>query len=171
MKIRDADGVVFDLPQHVATGLARSASNTFELVVDEPEETEQQEDQADRDRTPRSPAQDVHDGPPTSAWKNPAIAKWAKDHGVDLGTATKKDDMLAAIAAHATATTAVALDAVLTPAGQTPLIVDEAAPATEDDDEPDEAADDVAAPLADDEDDNLEPDDPEPEDNQSAGKD
>lgn len=167
MKIRDADGVVFDLPRHVATGLARSASNTFELVVDEPEETEPQEAS---DNAPRTPAPDVHDGPPTLAWKNLAIAKWAKDHGVDLGGATKKDDMLAAIAAHATARTAVALDAVLTPAGQAPVIVDEAASATEDDDELDQVAADVHA-LADDEDDNLEPDDPEPEDDQSADKD
>lgn len=168
MKIRDADGIVFDLPPHVATGLARSASNTFELVIDEQEATEPQQAS---DNAPRTPAQDVHDGPPTLAWKNLAIAKWAKDHGVDLGGATKKDDMLAAIAAHATAKAAAALDAVLTPAGQTPVIVDEAAPATEDDDEPDQAPTDVAAVLADDEDDNLEPDDPEPVDDQSADRD
>lgn len=36
---------------------------------------------------------------PTSDWKNPEIEKWASDHGVDLGGATKKADMLAAIAA------------------------------------------------------------------------
>ena len=171
MKIRDADGTVFDLPKHVATGLARSASNTFQLVVDEPTEAEQPESSVESDNTPRTPAQDVPDGPPTLAWKNQAIAKWAKGHGIDLGGATKKDAMLAAIAAHATAKTAVALDAVLTPAGQAPLIVDEAAPATEDDDELDQVAADVAAALADDEDDNLEPDDPEPEDDQSPDRD
>lgn len=39
------------------------------------------------------------DGTPTSDWKNAEIETWASDHGVDLGGATKKADMLAAIAA------------------------------------------------------------------------
>lgn len=36
---------------------------------------------------------------PTSDWKNPAIKDWAQAHDVDLGDATTKADMLAAIAA------------------------------------------------------------------------
>jgi len=35
---------------------------------------------------------------PTSDWKNADIEAWAEDHGVDLGGATKKADMLDAIA-------------------------------------------------------------------------
>jgi hypothetical protein len=35
---------------------------------------------------------------PTSDWKNAEIEDWAKTHGVDLGEATKKADMLDAIA-------------------------------------------------------------------------
>jgi hypothetical protein len=34
---------------------------------------------------------------PTSDWKNADIEQWASDHGVDLGGATKKADMLDAI--------------------------------------------------------------------------
>lgn len=34
---------------------------------------------------------------PTSDWKNADIEQWASDHGIDLGGATKKADMLAAI--------------------------------------------------------------------------
>jgi hypothetical protein len=34
---------------------------------------------------------------PDDSWKNADIAAWAQDHGVDLGGATKKADMLAAI--------------------------------------------------------------------------
>jgi hypothetical protein len=37
------------------------------------------------------------DDAPDETWKNAAIEDWAKDHGVDLGDATKKADMLAAI--------------------------------------------------------------------------
>lgn len=155
MQIRDADGIVFDLPQHVATGLVRSRSNTFELVTDE---TEAQTDTG----TPAPPV----DEKPTRTWTNPQIAKWAKDHDVDLAGATKKDDMLRAITAADIAQTAVRLDEVLTPPGQDRVIVDDTG------DEPDEISsgdgDDIPA---EDEDDNLEPDDPEPEDDESDGKD
>jgi hypothetical protein len=34
---------------------------------------------------------------PDESWKNADIKTWAEDHGVDLGDATKKADMLAAI--------------------------------------------------------------------------
>jgi hypothetical protein len=34
---------------------------------------------------------------PDESWKNADIKAWAEDHGVDLGDATKKADMLAAI--------------------------------------------------------------------------
>jgi hypothetical protein len=37
------------------------------------------------------------DDAPDTTWKNAAIKDWAEDHGVDLGDATKKADMLAAI--------------------------------------------------------------------------
>jgi len=37
------------------------------------------------------------DDAPTSDWKNADIEAWAEAHGVDLGGATKKADMLAAI--------------------------------------------------------------------------
>lgn len=37
------------------------------------------------------------DDAPDETWKNADIQEWAKDHGVDLGDATKKADMLAAI--------------------------------------------------------------------------
>lgn len=36
---------------------------------------------------------------PTSDWKNAEIKSWAETHGIDLGDATTKADMLAAIAA------------------------------------------------------------------------
>lgn len=36
---------------------------------------------------------------PTSDWKNDDIRRFAEDNSIDLGGATKKDDMLAAIAA------------------------------------------------------------------------
>lgn len=42
---------------------------------------------------PASPGTDA----PTAEWKNADIEKWAKKHQVDLGDATKKADMLAAI--------------------------------------------------------------------------
>ncbi len=34
---------------------------------------------------------------PDESWKNADIKAWAEDHGVDLGDASKKADMLAAI--------------------------------------------------------------------------
>lgn len=34
---------------------------------------------------------------PDASWKNDDIKEWAESHGVDLGNATKKADMLAAI--------------------------------------------------------------------------
>jgi hypothetical protein len=37
------------------------------------------------------------EGAPTSTWKNADIEAWAEANGVDLGGATKKADMLAAI--------------------------------------------------------------------------
>lgn len=36
---------------------------------------------------------------PDSGWKNADIVQYAEDNSIDLGGATKKDDMLAAIAA------------------------------------------------------------------------
>lgn len=35
---------------------------------------------------------------PDKTWKNEDIVQYAGDHGIDLGEATKKDDMLAVIA-------------------------------------------------------------------------
>jgi sialic acid synthase SpsE len=40
---------------------------------------------------------ELTEGAPDDSWKNADIKKWAEDHGVDLGDATKKADMLAAI--------------------------------------------------------------------------
>jgi hypothetical protein len=37
------------------------------------------------------------DAAPDESWKNADIKAWAEDHAVDLGDATKKADMLAAI--------------------------------------------------------------------------
>lgn len=37
---------------------------------------------------------------PDDSWKNADIKAWAESHEVDLGDATKKADMLAAIQAH-----------------------------------------------------------------------
>jgi len=42
---------------------------------------------------------DDADATPTSDWKNAEIKSWAESRGVDLGDATTKADMLAAIAA------------------------------------------------------------------------
>lgn len=39
-------------------------------------------------------------GEPTDAWKNADIETYALERGIDLAGATKKDDMLAAIADH-----------------------------------------------------------------------
>jgi hypothetical protein len=39
------------------------------------------------------------EGEPDGSWKNDEIKTWAEAHGVDLGGATKKADMLAAIQA------------------------------------------------------------------------
>ena len=39
------------------------------------------------------------EGVPNDSWKNDEIKTWAEAHGVDLGGATKKADMLAAIQA------------------------------------------------------------------------
>lgn len=47
---------------------------------------------------PADPDQEAGDEPDES-WKNADIAAWAEDHEVDLAGATKKADMLAAIAA------------------------------------------------------------------------
>jgi hypothetical protein len=44
---------------------------------------------------------DVDDDTPTSDWKNAEIRDWAEAQGVDLGGATTKADMLAAIDAAA----------------------------------------------------------------------
>jgi hypothetical protein len=41
----------------------------------------------------------VHELTPTSDWKNAEIKDWAATHEIDLGDATTKADMLAAIAA------------------------------------------------------------------------
>lgn len=170
MKIKDADGTVFDLPKAVATGLARSASNTFELVVDEPEDTGTPGEPEPARTAPATPPPADPAEAPTQAWTNARIAAWAKGR-VDLGSATKKDDMLAAIAAASIAQTAAALDAALTPDGQDPVITgaeledDGAGPDDQDTDEPAPAD---AGDLAEDEDDTLEPDDPEPEDDEPA---
>ena len=44
-------------------------------------------------------AAEVREGNPDEGWKNDEIKTWAEAHGVDLGGATKKADMLAAIQA------------------------------------------------------------------------
>jgi hypothetical protein len=49
-------------------------------------------------------AEEPEEGPleedaPNESWKNDEIKTWAETHGVDLGGATKKADMLAAIQA------------------------------------------------------------------------
>jgi len=42
---------------------------------------------------------DLPEGEPDDSWKNDQIKAWAAAHDVDLGGATNKGDMLAAIAA------------------------------------------------------------------------
>lgn len=50
------------------------------------------------------PAEEVElsDDSPSESWKNDEIKSWAEAQGVDLGGATKKADMLAAIQAAGT---------------------------------------------------------------------
>lgn len=45
------------------------------------------------------PAEEQPEGEPNESWKNDEIKTWAEAHEVDLGGATKKADMLAAIQA------------------------------------------------------------------------
>jgi len=45
------------------------------------------------------PSEEPREGDPDETWKNDEIKAWAEAHGVDLGGATKKADMLAAIQA------------------------------------------------------------------------
>jgi hypothetical protein len=50
---------------------------------------------------PKEAPKEETEGPsPDETWKNADIKEWAESHGVDLGDATKKADMLAAIQAH-----------------------------------------------------------------------
>lgn len=39
---------------------------------------------------------------PDESWKAPELKAYAKENGIDLGSATRKDDILAALAAAAT---------------------------------------------------------------------
>jgi len=57
------------------------------------------DDTEDAAAVPASPVADA----PTEEWKNADIKEWALAHDVDLGDATKKADMLAAIAAAGSA--------------------------------------------------------------------
>lgn len=47
-----------------------------------------------------APKEDAEGPSPDESWKNADIKEWAEAHEVDLGDATKKADMLAAIQAH-----------------------------------------------------------------------
>ncbi|ORJ92581.1 hypothetical protein A6F55_23740 [Prescottella equi] len=46
-------------------------------------------------------APEIPDGAPTDKWKVPALKAYADREGIDLDGVTKKDEILAAIAAHA----------------------------------------------------------------------
>lgn len=46
------------------------------------------------------PEEDEKSDFPDESWHVNTIKKWAKDHGIDLGDATRKADLLAAIQAH-----------------------------------------------------------------------
>jgi hypothetical protein len=47
---------------------------------------------------PAPPDEETVDGEPNDGWTNAQIQAYATEHGIDLGGATKKADMLAAIA-------------------------------------------------------------------------
>lgn len=79
-RVRAKSGEVFDLPDSVATGLA-GGSDGWELVTDE----------------------HVDDEPKPLEKRTAAELKaHADEHGIDLGDATKKADILAAILAAPT---------------------------------------------------------------------
>jgi hypothetical protein len=69
------------VPDAVAAEYQRMLAGDSEPVAEEPEE---------------GPADDAS---PDQSWKNDDIKAWADAHEVDLGDATKKADMLAAIQA------------------------------------------------------------------------
>lgn len=56
----------------------------------------------DTDPAPVDPPVVIPEGDPVEAWKNDQIEAFAAREGIDLGDATKKADMLAAIAAART---------------------------------------------------------------------
>lgn len=90
MKIRDTTtGKAFDLPKHVATGLARSKSNAYELVTDEPADTTQQTGTGG-------------DTVPTSSATVAQLKAYAQENDIDLGGASRKADIWAAVSAALT---------------------------------------------------------------------
>jgi hypothetical protein len=76
-KIVGPSGVLVEAPKHVASGLVRGG---YAKYVED---------------------QDEASGTPDATWKVAELKAYADEHGVDLGDATKKADILTAIEAAA----------------------------------------------------------------------
>lgn len=78
-KIKGPSGVIVECPKHVASGLVGGGHAQY----------------ADAD------APDAPDGAPNTSWTVVQLKAHADEHDIDLGEATKKADILAAIEAAA----------------------------------------------------------------------
>jgi hypothetical protein len=92
MKIKDPSGQVWNLPTSVATGLAGGVNSKWELVGDEKP--------SDGGDTGTTPELRYPEGEPTDKWTVPQLKAFAADHAIDLGSATKKPDIFAAVKEH-----------------------------------------------------------------------
>ncbi|WP_024356686.1 hypothetical protein [Leucobacter chironomi] len=79
MKLKHAQGRIVDVPENLAEGYIALG---WEKVSGSPDTSE-----------PTAPSK---------SWKVDALKAYATEHGIDLGAASKKDDILAAIEAHET---------------------------------------------------------------------
>ncbi|QAB18325.1 hypothetical protein Leucomu_13155 [Leucobacter muris] len=79
MKLKHAQGRIVDVPENLAEGYIALGWEKVSGSVDAADPTE-----------------------PSKSWKVDALKAYAADHGIDLGSAAKKDDILAAIEAHET---------------------------------------------------------------------
>ena len=75
MKLKHAQGRAVDVPEDQ---IEAYTSLGWEKVVGEP---------------------DTHESVPSKSWKVDALNEYAEEHGIDLGSASKKDEILAAITA------------------------------------------------------------------------
>lgn len=72
------------------------------------------------DAPPETDEAAIPEGTPTKSWKVPQLKAYAAEQGVDLGAATKKDEILAILAPEPAPSTAPIV----------PVLAGEAAPAT-----------------------------------------